>query len=114
MSHEMQIRSGQVVPDLADPLHNTGQGQNVDSVFVRIHRLLRGRYVWAIGIGAVLGAIGGFAGYKATEPLWTCSGMIQIKMSRDFILYNSPENQTTQSPEVIKETQIALMRSQRM
>src|SRR6266446_7073663 len=114
MSHEIQIRSGQGIPDVADPLHKSGHPENVDPAFVRVHRLLRGRYLWALVIGVVLAAIGGFAGYKSTEPLWTCSGMIQIKMSRDVVLFSSPENQTTQSPEVIKETQIALMRSQRV
>src|SRR4051812_34228382 len=112
MSHDMQIRSGVGSPDVADPLHRSGQPENVDSAFVRVHGLLRGRYLWAVVIGTVLAAIGGFAGYKSTAPLWTCSGMIQIKMSRDVVLYNSPENQSMQSPEVIKETQIALMRSQ--
>ena len=101
------------MPDVADPQMGR-PGENVDSVFVRIHRLLRGRYLWAIVLGSILGGIGAFAGYKATQPLWTSSAIIQVKMSRDVILYSSPENQSTQAPEVIKETQIALMRSQRV
>jgi succinoglycan biosynthesis transport protein ExoP len=114
MSHEIQIRSGAGIPEVADPLHQSGRPENVDSAFVRVHRLLRGRYLWALLIGAVLAAAGGFAGYKSTQPLWTCGGMIQIKMGRDVVLYSSPENQSIQSPEIIKETQIALMRSQRV
>src|SRR3954466_2931761 len=108
MSHEIQIRSGAGIPDVADPFQKSGGvgGENVDSVFVKIHRLLRGRYLWAIGIGSILAAAGAFGGFKATEPLWTCTGTIQIKMNRDVVLNTSPENQTTQSPEVIKETQI--------
>src|SRR6267142_2753665 len=114
MSHEIQIRSGDPIPEVADPLHRGGHPEQVDSVFARIHHLLRGRYVWAITLGSIFAAIGGFAGYKSTEPLWTCTGMIQIKMDRDVVLSNAPENQNTQSPEVIKETQIALMRHQRI
>ncbi|HEV8292865.1 MAG TPA: hypothetical protein VGP94_13115, partial [Tepidisphaeraceae bacterium] len=102
------------MPEVADPPQNTGHPEQMDSVFTRIHRLLRGRYLWAIAIGSVLAAAGGFAGYKATQPLWTCTGMIQIKMGRDVVLFNVPENQTSQAPEVIKETQIALMRNQRV
>jgi Mrp family chromosome partitioning ATPase/uncharacterized protein involved in exopolysaccharide biosynthesis len=114
MSHEIQIRSGDPIPEVADPLHRGGHPEQVDSVFARIHHLLRGRYVWAITLGSILAAIGGFAGYKSTQPLWTCTGMIQIKMGHDVVLYNVPENQTSQSPEVIKETQIALMRNTRV
>jgi succinoglycan biosynthesis transport protein ExoP len=114
MSHEIQIRSGDAIPDVADPLHKGGGAEHIESVFKRAHRLLRGRYLWAIVFGSVLAIIGAFAGYKSTQPLWTCGGMIQIKMSRDVILFSAPENQSTQSPEVIKETQIALMRSQRV
>src|SRR5687767_10094579 len=115
MSHEIQIRSGESIPDVADPLHQGGgQPQNIDSLFTRVHGLLRGRYVWAITLGSIFAAAAGFTGFKVTQPLWTCTGTIQIKMNRDVVLYNSPENQQTQSPEVIKETQIALMRQQRM
>src|SRR6267142_1362994 len=114
MSHEIQIRSGDPIPEVADPLHRGGHPEQVDSVFARVHHLLRGRYVWAITLGSILAAIGGFAGYKSTQPLWTCSGTIQIKMGRDVVLSNAPENQNTQLPEVMKETQIALMRSQRI
>ena len=113
MSHQLQIRSGASIPDVADPQMGR-TGENMDSVFVRIHRLLRGRYLWAIGLGLILCVAGAFAGFKATQPLWTCSAIVQVKMNRDVILYSSPENQSTQSPEVIKETQIALMRSQRV
>src|SRR5215510_8634812 len=114
MGHEIQIRSGAPIPDVADPLHKSGQSENVDSVFVRIHRLLRGRYIWALVLGTLFAIAGGLAGYKATQPLWTCSAIVQVKMSREVVLYSSPENQSTQSPEVIKETQIALKRSQRV
>src|SRR6266480_976248 len=115
MSHDIQIRSGPTMPDVAHPLAGTSPGgEPVESIFSRVHRLLRGRYRWAIGLGVVLGGIGGFAGYKSTEPLWTCTGQVQIKMSRDVVLSNSPENQNSQSPDVVKETQIALMRNSRI
>jgi succinoglycan biosynthesis transport protein ExoP len=112
MSHDIQIRSAQGMPDVADPLGtHTSSGEPMEPIFSRIHRLLSGRYLWAIGLGLVLGCIGGFAGYKSTEPLWTSTGQVQIKMNRDVVLSNSPENQSSQSPDVAKETQIALMRS---
>src|SRR5438105_1620676 len=114
MSHEIQIRSGESMPGVAEELQNRAHVEQIDSAFVRVHRLLRGRYIWALVLGIILGVIGGFAGYKSAEPLWTCSGMVQVKMDRDVVLSNSPENQNTQSPEAIKETQIALMRSQRI
>src|SRR5437764_475540 len=114
MSHEIQIRPGETMPDVAAGMHAGGHVEQIDSLFVRVHRLLRGRYIWALSLAIVLGAIGGFAGYKSVEPLWTSTGMVQVKMDRDVVLSNSPENQNTQSPEAIKETQIALMRNQRI
>src|SRR5437899_2861268 len=114
MSHEIQIRSGESIPDVADPLGKTPGGEQMESVFKRLHRLLRDRYRWAMLLGSILAATGGYAGYKSTEPLWTCSGMIQIKTDRDVVLSNAPENQNIQSPETIKETQIALIRGQRI
>src|SRR5258706_6584675 len=115
MSHNIQIRSGHAMPDVADPLAaGAPASEHMESIFSRVHRLLRGRYRWAIGLGVILGGIGGFAGYRSTEPLWTCTGQVQIKMGHDVVLSNSPENQNSQSPDVIKETQIALMRNQRI
>src|SRR5438045_4952837 len=115
MSHDIQIRSGHVMPDVADPLVGTSPGgEPMESIFSRVHRLLRGRYRWAISLGCIFAAAGGYAGFKSTEPLWTCTGQVQIKMGHDVVLSNSPENQNTQSPDVIKETQIALMRNQRI
>jgi len=114
MSHDIQIRSGDFAPDVAEPMPRGGPPENMDSLFTRIHRLLRGRYIWTLVLGSVLASIGGIAGFKLTEPLWTCSGMVQIKMDRDVVLSAGPENQSTQAPEAIKETQIALMRSQRI
>ncbi|HEV8607762.1 MAG TPA: AAA family ATPase [Tepidisphaeraceae bacterium] len=99
---------------MADPFSKGPGAEHVEPVFKRVHRLLRGRYLRAIILGSILAMVGAFAGYQSTQPLWTCGGMIQIKMSRDVVLFSVPENQTTQSPEVIKETQIALMRSQRV
>src|SRR6266568_2694328 len=112
MSHEIQIRSGPSMPDVADPLASASSGEQMESIFTRVHRLLRGRYLWVMLVGSILSVIGGVAGYKSTQPLWTCNGLIQIKMDRDVVLSNAPENQNIQSPDVIKETQIALMRSQ--
>src|SRR5436305_15311004 len=105
MHHELQIRSGDSMPDVVDPLASAPGAEPLESVFKRVHRLLRGRYLWAAGIGLVLATIGGIAGYKSAQPLWTCSGMIQIKTDRDVVLSNATATHNAQSPEPTKEPQ---------
>ena len=44
MSHHIQIRSGHAMPDVADPLAaNAPGGEPMESIFSRVHRLLRGQ-----------------------------------------------------------------------
>lgn len=57
-----------------------GQEQdNPFEIFERIHRLLRGRYVYAIVLGAIGAAVGAAGGWMATKPKYQSVGMIRIK-----------------------------------
>src|SRR4051812_4263554 len=44
----------------------------------RVHRLLRGRYLWAISLGVILGVAGGLAGFRGGSQTYRSSGIIQI------------------------------------
>lgn len=82
-------------PDLAT-LSGADHGHHGDSpfaIFVRLHRLLRGRYHYAIGfgmLGAVAGAVGG---YLATRPKYETVGLIHVQPTIMPTLYTTPENQ---------------------
>lgn len=44
----------------------------------KLHSILRGRYGWAIGLGAVLALIGATLGWLIPEPMYTSTGSIRI------------------------------------
>jgi polysaccharide biosynthesis transport protein len=48
------------------------------AIFHKVHRLLRGRYHWAIGLGLVGAIAGSIGGYMATKPLYQSVGTIHI------------------------------------
>jgi polysaccharide biosynthesis transport protein len=55
-----------------------GAEESPFAVFEKAHRLLRGRYHWAVLLGLLGAAIGGAAGYLATRPLYQSMGSIHI------------------------------------
>lgn len=45
----------------------------------KIHRLMRGRYVWAIALGLIGATVGTIVGVKSQEPGFESRGLIEIK-----------------------------------
>ena len=57
MSQEIQLRSPEMVPDLANPF--AGQDAALPPTpFQKIHRLLRRRYGWCVFLAAIFGRPG--------------------------------------------------------
>lgn len=79
-----------VAPSLGAP---APQGaENPFEIFRRIHRLLRGRYLYVIAFGAVGALAGAIGGYKSAVPKYQSVGMIRIKATKT-VVYPLPENQ---------------------
>ena len=123
--NEIQLRPSDNLPDVADPYASAyplapaqsgGYAPEMpdageETIFTKVHRLLRGRYKWCILVGGVLGAGLGFAGYKSTRPIWSSTATIQVKS-----WVNNPltSGSNLQPFDQLKETQIALFRTQRV
>lgn len=117
MSHEIQLRQPAPLPDVADPFGGyETRAEPTDTVFQKMHRVLRGRYRWCILLGIILGAAGGAAGFLLTKPQWSASGIVIIRSYISPVIstptgdVNGPLYNTDQ----FKETQIALMKGQRV
>src|SRR2546429_7367171 len=52
-----------------------------DSLLWRAHHNLRGRYWIAITVGLILGAAGGYFGYRVVHPIFRGEGMVQISLN---------------------------------
>lgn len=124
--NEIQLRPGDNLPEVAADPYAAGtyplgpattgyvpeaQDEGEESIFIKIHRLLRGRYKWCLLVGGILGMGLGFAGYKSTHPVWSSTATIQVKS-----WVNNPldRNYNIQPFEQLKETQMALFRTQRV
>jgi polysaccharide biosynthesis transport protein len=64
-------------PD-ADTLLAAPEETPGESPLRKLHRVLRGRYPWAIGLALFLGLGGGVAGWKSTVPTYLSAGRIHV------------------------------------
>jgi len=113
MTQAIQLRPPDQLPDLADPLGVQGAMAAQTSTLARMHRLLRNRYKWCVLLALVLGAAGGVGGYFSRKPVYSCTGMIQIRPVVERILFPSEESRML-NYESFVNSQIALLRSQRV
>jgi len=116
MSQEIQLRTSENLPDIADPLSVYDRhGEQPSQVFRKLHRLLRNRYKWAITLSLLGLALGGFGGFKLAKRTYSCSGMIQIKpVLSPVISPNAPEIQLMPLFESFVQGQASFLRSQRV
>ena len=80
-------------PEIDPSLEQEPGGGSVENPLLLVHRLLRGRYHLAIGLGIALAAIGAVGGYLAVKPQYASEGMIQIIPAIPKVLYDSEESQ---------------------
>ena len=52
---------------------------NQPQPFKKLHRLLRGRYVWALLLCPVFAGVGFALGWKSQVPLYVSNGLIEVK-----------------------------------
>ncbi len=57
-----------------------------------VHRLLRGRYRWVIGLSIVLGGLGAYFGYRRGALIYTSSGAVRVNYTIQRVLY--PDDET--------------------
>ncbi len=82
-------------PDMDPSLERElgGDQPQAENPLLFAHRLLRGRYPWAIGLAAVLGVSGACAGFFAMKPMFQSEGLIQVVPTSPSVLYDIPENE---------------------
>ena len=87
MSRDIQLFNQSNLPATHDDLMgggslgalNSGPAGGGQSPMKKIHRLLRGREKWAIGLGIVCALIGAAAGWFTQKPRYISEGVIWIK-----------------------------------
>ena len=79
-----------------------------------VHSLLRGRYLVAIAV-LLVGLIGGAAGgYFVQKPQYQSVGLIRVRPILPRILFESEQNAVMPMFDAFIESQVSLMRSQRV
>ncbi len=96
-----------------EPEVEPGQGQTSNPLLL-VHRALRGRYIWAIAIGAVLAIPGAIIGYKLMPPMYTSTGVIVIDPSRPVVLYQTDFNENITGFDSFVRTQSTTLQSPRV
>jgi Mrp family chromosome partitioning ATPase len=78
------------------------------------HALLRGRYLWAIGLGAVLGVSAAVLGWLAVHPVYVNSGLISFREYQPRVLFNTEESGVMPRFDSYLQTQRMLVTSPRV
>jgi len=82
--------------------------------FRKLHRLLRGRYVWAILLGAIGAGAGGVLGYKARRPTYQSRGVIEVKPYIPRVLYETEMTRTMPMFDQFVASQVEFLQSPRV
>ncbi|MGE5612394.1 MAG: polysaccharide biosynthesis tyrosine autokinase [Bacillota bacterium] len=115
MSNEIQLRPSEPLPDLADPLASCDrQGQQPQNIFKTIHRLLRNRYKWCIPLTLLAVGLGGYAGYKSSEPIYVSKGTVHIQPVISPTVRSTPETGVMPMFDSFVQAQATLISSQRV
>lgn len=115
MSQEIQLRSSQNLPDVADPLSAYGGAEmQQENLLVKVHRLLRGRYLWAILLAVVFGGGAAAAAYKLVQDTYVSQGLVFVRSSITPIISKTFENQELPFVDQFIQSQITLIKDQRV
>lgn len=76
-----------------------------------VHRALRGRYLLAIAIGALLAVPGALVGYNLMPPVYTSTGVINIDPSGQVLLYKNEFNENIASFDSFVRSQATTLES---
>lgn len=81
---------------------------------VLVHRCLRGRYPWAIGLGILLAVPCAILGYVAVPPKFTAIGRVTIAPSTQALLYQSELNEPMTAFDSYVQSQANTLRGSRV
>lgn len=90
-----------------------GPGHSTNPVLL-VHRALRGRYMLAIAIGAVLAIPGALIGYKLMPPVYTSNGMVTVDPTQQVVLNPNDVNAPITGFDSFVRSQARLLESPRV
>lgn len=95
------------------PVQFSDSGEPMANPLLLIHRLLTGRYHWAILLGLVLATIGSVLTYKSIKLVYTSTGLVRILPYLPRILYTTSQNEAMPMFSAYINSQTALIMSSR-
>ena len=95
------------------PVQFSDSGEPMANPLLLIHRLLIGRYHWAILLGLVLATIGSVLTYKSIKLVYTSTGLVRILPYLPRILYTTSQNEAMPLFSAYINSQTALIMSSR-
>lgn len=96
-----------------EPEAPQGQGQGANPLLL-VHRALRGRYLIALAIGAVLAIPGAFVGYRVMSPVYTSTGVVTIDPTKPVLIYENEMNEAITAFESFVRSQARTLESPRV
>lgn len=78
------------------------------------HRALRGRYLWAAGLGVLLAGAGVYSVYQFVPAVYRSTGIIEVSPQTIRIVYRTEENEALNSYDTFVESQVAWASSRRV
>lgn len=109
--HAAHARDPEPVVPAEEHTHEEEVAQNPLMV---VHRLLKGRYHWAITLGLIGLILGGLAGFFVTEPLYNSYAQVRVRPVLPRVMYPTDQNSMMPMFESFVRSQVALIGSRRV
>jgi Mrp family chromosome partitioning ATPase/uncharacterized protein involved in exopolysaccharide biosynthesis len=90
-TNEIALPATSTTYAVVTPQSATASAPPAASLFASAHRLLRGRYRWAVGLGVALSAAGAWLGGTLPRATYLSHGIIEIAPRAPRVLYESEE-----------------------
>ena len=114
MSQSMPLLPGSSPESIQlEPFDQSTAGPPPVNPLLKIHKLLAGRYHWAIILGVIFGAIAAASGYLLVPEKYQSSGLIDIKPFLKRIVFPNEQNMVMPMFDSYVSKQIAIMQQQR-
>lgn len=90
------------------------QGSSTPNPLLLIHRLLRGRYKFAVPLAILFALPAGYIGYNSTAPVYSSSGLIRVAPTLPRLLYRSDESDVPPMYDSFVATQAQFVQNRRV